>query len=430
MNSQTLQDLTKQIGIDYTAVEAEGERLWNTLNELSNNPEAYADFMAQQMQHLHVTDGPQVPPFVPFHAFTVEAFQSNGKTLFINICHHDSALPKPMRSNRNTVANDSSRECLESLQIPLLVSSLRYCTIDGTASDVVDVVVHSWCIEACRTQSLSDFTEQLVELAVETVKEEHSMKLQSSGSLTRKQINAYTGGLGDGTAVRPFQHNQPRHEKNTVGDANQMIAESPLELLKCRKGLHQRESNKSRSINLSQTSKAKSNQHATTPLVQELSPAQNNSAETKRESLMKAGFLNKGKKALYSGDGSTGDGSSGKGGAYSKLLSKCKVVDLHAPSAKQGEVKSEEGDSVRRQDVIISTKDNQVQVTIDLSSCLPSIDSISKLDLQVAENGLVLYAPSYHKQWRVDISKPVEVSTISAKFRRKDQVLDIVCIQK
>lgn len=100
-SSATLQSLSKEIGFDFSTLEKNGEagRLWDALNDLANDPVAYNNFMAKQLQHLDSSKDGEVtlneqsaesamPPFVPLSGFVVKAFtKPDGDKVFVNISH-------------------------------------------------------------------------------------------------------------------------------------------------------------------------------------------------------------------------------------------------------------------------------------------------------------------------------------------------------
>mmetsp|Transcript_38948 Transcript_38948/g.81481 ORF Transcript_38948/g.81481 Transcript_38948/m.81481 type:complete len:397 (+) Transcript_38948:105-1295(+) len=338
-SSQALKSLSAQLGCQFSNVEEqEAARLWDTLNHLADDPGAYADFMAKQLQHLDSNkDGEvllnqksassAVPPFVPLQGFVVKTFtHPDGTKLFINICHHGTAIQKPIDNDGNLVT--VSHQSVGTLRIPLLISKLRDC-FDGSnkKSMAVDVVVNSWCIDMCdRTPT---FKTELVALAINSLKEEHSNKIRTDRQLPWKIVNSkYKGGLGNGMKPRPFEDSQePKSTKQN------QVTKSPSDLLKCREEQNEEPLSKEVDLKMPQIKIAKK---APNKLIQEISPQQMDAASTaskrkpqsgpsKKSSVMKPGFLNQrsSKKPLYSKNGSTGDGVSGRGG----LMSKCKVID-------------------------------------------------------------------------------------------------------
>jgi len=503
-SSQALKSLSAQLGCQFSNIEEkEAARLWDTLNHLADDPIAYDNFMAKQLQHLdsnkdgevllnQKTASSAVPPFVPLQGFVVKTFtHPDGTKLFVNICHHGTAVKKPFDENGIVVA-DSCQQ-LENIQIPLLISKQRNC-FDGNNNKAmaVDVVVNSWCIHTCKKKT--SFRTELVALAINSLKEEHSVKLETRGQIPWKIIKSkYKGGLGNyATNPRPFEDSQePKSIKTKT------VTESPLDLLKCREKQNEESQSKQGVLKIPQMDKAKKE---STKLIQEISGHQpavasasvtknapsKSSPSNKKGPVIKPGFLNQcsTKKPLYSKGGSTNDGSSGTGG----LMSKCKVVDtakhigndpgkaaldpefqvaqtlkdlsmMMCEEPKNGskasgnelapsdeEVNAVGKDNVEcglsngssentiagksNNDVTMTTSDRQTILQVDLSFCQPKIESMNDLDLRLTTTSFLLAAPQSNKRWSAQFPHPVDVGSVSAKFRRKQHMLEVVCLRK
>ena len=345
-SSAALQSLSKEIGFDFSTLEKNGEagRLWDALNDLSNDPVAYNNFMAKQLQHLDSSKDGEVtlneqsaesamPPFVPLSGFVVKAFtKPDGDKLFVNISHHETAVPKPVDDNGNAVTE--SCQNFVNLQVPLLISKVRD-RYDGNhkKSLAVDVVVNSWCMTTCST--MPSFKTELVTLALNSLEEEHSLGVDASGWKILKL--KYKGGIGeDGTGPRPFEDSQvPKSMKM------EPVTESPSDLLRCKEEQEIGQSTEHALLQIPQLDKSKKK------LIQEI--PSNHSSEKKpplkskslaeKGPVIKPGFLNarsSNKNKSLSPIGSTGDGSLGAHGSHAKLMSKCKVVDTASAPTTSG----------------------------------------------------------------------------------------------
>ena len=77
------------------------------------------------------------------------SFNQREIKLFINICHHSTAVSKPYDANGNIVAE--SRQ--ENILIPLIISKLRNCfDSSNNKAMAVDVIVNSCCINFCSSK--------------------------------------------------------------------------------------------------------------------------------------------------------------------------------------------------------------------------------------------------------------------------------------
>ncbi|KAL7471740.1 hypothetical protein ACHAXS_012048 [Conticribra weissflogii] len=523
-SSQMLKDLSEQLGHDYSLVEKEGSRLWETLNSLhANDQQGYADFMFQQLQQMESSGGKDamadpknlpssVPPFVPFHGFVVKVFiHPDGKKLFLNICHHDDTIQKPLDAHGQEVVGSSTK--FDELRIPVLISKLRSC-VDGSQvkSSAVDVVVNSWCIEMCNRKDFPDFKARFVTTALSWIAEEHSIKLQAQGRMPWKIIKSkYKGGFGkDGSHVRPFDHHSKSMvDKRGVGNGNSIPAkkmvELPSDLLKMKEEQAKVSEAKEEELTIKITQAKKDTFKK--PLIQEY---EKNNAAKKKTPAIKSGFLKrKNKEPLYPPAGSTGDGTSGTGGTLAKFMGKCTVVDtadlakkssrsngecvmpsthsdsefdreFHEMCVEDGfmpdgihhRLNTEESDSLLTDlaslmmtaensknegketlrndatriqsdfteiqkdadgavnDITTLTDGNTSKIQINLYHCHPPINDMSELDLQMSESCLILKTFKNANQWKIDFQQPVDVSSVSARFRRKLKQLDIICSLK
>ena len=309
--SQTLKALSLKLGYDYTKLEKEGGRLWETLNDLrANDPRAYDEFIFQQLQRMQSSEGGDglfnsqtasslVPPFVPLHGFVVKTYiQPDGTKLFVNICHHGTAVPKPIDANGDPIMGSCRN--FENLQIPFLISKTRECLdANQTKAIVVDVVVNSWCIDVCQKDASPEFKAQLVILVAKWLEKEHSFRIHARGQLPWKIIRSkYKGGFGkDGLKVRPFEHqikygNQYGSKKisNTSEDKLGKITESPSDLIKYKKKRSKESNAKEQVLDLTLADKTNGKNPS---LIQEISNQKLKAGATnqlKRAPSIKSGF--------------------------------------------------------------------------------------------------------------------------------------------
>ncbi|KAL3805347.1 hypothetical protein HJC23_009054 [Cyclotella cryptica] len=424
LSPQMLKDLSVELGFDiYDEMDAEGGRLWDTLNDLSANPAAYQEFISRQNQRQQ-SSSLAMPPFVPYSGFVVRSFVSKEK-LWVNICKHDS-VSKPFHGSGVPVAD--SCPSMEGLQIPLLVSKLRKLCDGDNEALVVDVVVHSWCIEACRNPS---FKMQLIDLVLQSIENDHSVKVLKHDAervfaYTISTKSNYKGGLGPDSKPLPFEP----HERSS----NETKLDSPEDLLKCRE--IKESTSKSKELSLKMPGTAPSNVGAT--LVQPI-----NEKIVSKQSGFRSGFLTAYVKPTGLKDKSTGDSTSGFGGSDGEsedcLDKATEVVGVeveygdsrrdsflaHSPSLDANSPKPEGEDNCVGTDITWFKSKNELIVHIELSCCRPSIQTTNDLKLLVSKNSLFLEATKCEKQWKLTFPSPLDNTSVSAKLRAKSHKLVI-----
>ena len=78
----------------------------------------------------------------------------------------------------------------------------------------------------------------------------------------------------------------------------------------------------------------------------------------------------------------------------------------------------------------MTTNDRQTTLQVDLSFCQPKIESMNDLDLRLTTSSFLLAAPLSNKCCSAEFPHPLDVGSVSAKFRRKQHMLEVVCLQK
>ena len=79
---------------------------------------------------------------------------------------------------------------------------------------------------------------------------------------------------------------------------------------------------------------------------------------------------------------------------------------------------------------MVSGSDGKITLQFDLSSCEKHVNSMNELDLKVSEENIMLVAQSNARSWRAKFPHSIDVGSVSAKFLKKQQVLEVVCMKK
>ena len=100
--------------------------------------------------------------------------------------------------------------------------------------------------------------------------------------------------------------------------------------------------------------------------------------------------------------------------------------DVEAKTIEKGNVNSSENTigGNRNNNVTMATNDGKITLQVDLSLCRPTIN------LQLSAASLMLVAQQCTKHWSAKFPHLVDVGSVSTKFRRKQQMLEVVCLQK
>ena len=106
--------------------------------------------------------------------------------------------------------------------------------------------------------------------------------------------------------------------------------------------------------------------------------------------------------------------------------------DVEAKTIEQGNVDSSENTigGNRNNNVTMATNDGKIALQVDLSLCCPKSVIMNDLNLQLSAASLMLVAQQCTKHWSAKFPHPVDVGSVSTKFRRKQQMLEVVCLQK
>ena len=370
-----LEQMAESFGIDMTEFGDQAEEMWNKLTEMhESDPASYQSFLLNQMEQ--VKNHSAKSSIVPEKGFVVKTIMRESnlrKKVFINFCQHE-AVRCPVDDNGERFDINAR---VSNVEIPLVTSALREFH-DSTGADAyaIDVVVHPWCLTKCSSDGV--FKNDIIALGMSSIEEDRKIHLDKQWKVIKSQ---YKGGVGQkGNDVHPFpMEGKKGREGESKSEDMEKVMEDPSTLLS---SLHSFDnevdpsfslkteraqslkktsliqeiattvsdeatqddpSNGAADLKLKQSESINSNECHKAPaptLMKELSSTRKNVPKDcdsskpikteKEKPLAKQmkGFLNRSvaKRPIYE-EPSTGDGASGDGGAYSRLLSKCKVVD-------------------------------------------------------------------------------------------------------
>lgn len=354
---RTLDDIAESFGLDMSSLGDEAESMWLMLNNLhDSDPAAYNAYIEVQINEMNNIGRQNT--IVPEKGFVVKAFMIESsdttnrkfKKMFINFCHH-KAIETPIDANGKKVSETT--EYLLNAQIPMVISTLRdFKDTSGQDCHTIDVILNPWCVRRSSINPM--FKSQVISLGIKSIMEESNIEIHSKWKLIR---SLYKGGIGKGKMdVHPFpldiktmkQKNGTWNTEsckdfddiNSILNDPQCLLQSLRDDKECQDDYFNLEkdekSSKTKPI-LIQEINTQSDTKAT--LIEEIDSSINSDAgekcgvsqgSKKKKSLssqMKGSFDDRGKyKAIYE-EPSTGDGKKGDGGTYSKLMSKCQVVD-------------------------------------------------------------------------------------------------------
>lgn len=145
--------------------------VWQRLDELAKDPEAYAAFMRQQMAQM----APQTRSFVPTPAFALEArcmcATSGDRRLVINVTTaRELEEPFVVDGNGNRAAGAWAKAPPTAIRVPLSMSKLRQHSDSADVCSVIDFVVHPDVV--ARSRRDAGFRTFLVALAVQWTENE------------------------------------------------------------------------------------------------------------------------------------------------------------------------------------------------------------------------------------------------------------------
>lgn len=327
------------------------------------------------------------PPrfFVPRAGFVVKcaAFhtvkcQRKETKLFLNCCAHEIVgLPTNPNNNRAVPEDTRAVPSTSNLQIPLLVGKsreLRDAGGDGV-SVVIDVVFHDWVLRRCAWDA--SFKREVLKLALHWVQQDANVKLVTpSGKFIKSR---YKGGVAVGTDIITSKFyidtsTSNQTEKRTIGTPSDLlkrmtINEEEEEQLEEKivitapppapvtsRVLQKSDTSSSSSLpkgpislDLSKATKTSSGKvlieeiggkvdsssgkmpdtPAVPPTQRDIKGVQPTKDAGKKSQVVKRGFLNSPKTALYP----TGSSEGHKSSSYVNLLHRSKVVDLRDKDA-------------------------------------------------------------------------------------------------
>lgn len=372
---KVLNQMAEKFERDSSDMAKDATEIWNKLTAFNqSDPSAYQSFVQKQFNEAKLFQQNTNPSIVPKKGFVVKAFLTKGRSkLFINFCKHEVICSSSSSSSGNKS---------DEVAIPLVLSDMRE-NFDSSGSRVyaIDVVLHPSCLQKCSSHDI--FKTNIVALGIESIKEDTKIEIETQWKFIKSQ---YKVGLGPtGQNVHPLSIRKKNVKITKEGDDDTVIM-GPSTLLQsikgsniadnyssssktkneqslryprakegsifiqeigstCNGGDEQTEGVEERSdanrfkedghnLNTSKQSPTSMKEFSTmrtytrNKIEKYGQSAGTNECTEKKVPLARQmqGFLNKTSKAIYDNP-STGDGNSGEGGAYSKFLSKCQVVN-------------------------------------------------------------------------------------------------------
>mmetsp|Transcript_24691 Transcript_24691/g.29079 ORF Transcript_24691/g.29079 Transcript_24691/m.29079 type:complete len:570 (+) Transcript_24691:111-1820(+) len=352
--------------------------MWKNMDDLAEtDPDSYKKFTGDILAEGPPEKGGKPKTFIPNPSFVVKlkTTSDGGKGMKVNTLNGPqkfflnmtscTAL-EPPKDHTGRPMEKHERHSADGLELPLLVGEVRSCSDhsgDSKAALCVDAVFHPWVLDSCEDNNV--FKAQVIDLAIQWVEQETHFQFDKKWKTIKSK---YKGGLGDDIdSIQPMpfpidraiNQNDPiderkqkkkdsenEEEKKTSNDSlfsNPGLAtQTPESLLKATLNAPQDEEQNSLFKNASirmpgdiqqghdqQSNKTSATPHK--PLIEEVKP------KTKAKPVVKKGFLKpeagKTVPRLYDENGSTGDGA--KEGGYSRLMSKCQVVDMSTMTPEQ-----------------------------------------------------------------------------------------------
>lgn len=389
--------MARQMGIPAEEL-AGADGMWQKLTEMSEkDPAGYADLLGESAKHVAKSRGEELAEgmepdeekatalmtkllspdsMTPTAGYVVKcALKYGGGKLMVNCCAHAAVQPPKDAAGRDATDRDASISA-QGLSIPMVVGEPRSCAVAGAANGVgsghaIDVVFHPWVLERCAAEGpKSPFKADVSALAVRWVAQESKLAVDTA---SWKHISStYKGGTGErGDGVVPFPLDEAKFQdappdqrgaRKTAAPTNVKPAKNPTGVATSPESLLQRaraiatEAEKAKEIDLKTTStKAKKKKvmiqevGADGEVLEATTDGFDISGGDDAEPAVKKGFLDSASaknKALYPESGSA-QGDSQKEGAYSRFMSKCKVVDTTQMSKEEQDAmmkKHAEGD--------------------------------------------------------------------------------------
>jgi hypothetical protein len=375
----------KQMGLNLTGLEAEAEDIWEMLTKMSmNNPLEYESFVAEQLKNGKLNENTQADASTPSSDAAATSVDStsppsrmirpkvgfcvvcmttgndgikvrvnqtnNGKKFYINFCSHEG-IEVPKDKYGQPVYDD--RVSADGMEIPLVIGPHR--DIDDNQSLAIDVIVHPLVI--ARSESHNVFRSQIVDLGLQWVANE--CPVQFNKRYQQVTDKSYAGGRGADKATpvllsvdEVLAKQEGRDPASASSSALSVPAPSAagasgsslLSSIKQAKFgdgtcFENDEEEETPSLIIGK----KPNHDKRTPaVIEEINPSGTGTAlssqpqgtqqtKTKPKTtapLIKKGFLNNSKSqpALYPEGSQEGTGGA-TGGSYSRLMSRCQVVD-------------------------------------------------------------------------------------------------------
>lgn len=372
--------MARQLGLS-TADLKQMESMWKNMDDLAeSDPDTYKDFVSK-----HLAEGPPKPAsksFLPVPGFVVKLRQTNGVKLFMNLASHE-AIERPKDAGDRPVKDSDRNRSASGLQVPMLVSTVRQCR-DGSGEQAValDVVFHPWVVTRCEEEP--PFKAQIVSLAIDWARQEANLSLVPTWKTIRSKYKGGDGPQADQPV--PFPLSLALAQEKPVGDrddvdeqaasseekmpdpaaaaqaalreavlrspASSMTPESILKAAAgpmaeptpsgislpppgtiAADGPKAHDGQVQRTVRIEEVDPSSGRTKAAPQVAPQAEPGKGTRQAAPRgpaKPAVKKGFLSNDKSApLY---GESGSENGGKEGSYSKLMSRCKVVDLSTMS--------------------------------------------------------------------------------------------------
>jgi hypothetical protein len=351
--------IAKQMGVQEFAEEAEA--VMQQLDELASDPAEYAKVIASIME-----SGPDaalrlrtLKPDAHF-AVTLQGREPDGMkigghrragTFYMNFVSH-KAVQAPEMPNGHAAVSARSIVHTPGLSVPLAIGEMRAvpATAGCTAGSAIDVLVNPLVVEAAMDDY--GFKTGLIQLAMQWIETEKKILLHRTWKEVEQGM--YVGGRGAaGVDPLPFPLHKDQEgcgQEGSSAEEGLVHMDNPMDLLGAinkRDGsaCHAADAEKGEEdFRIHLPGKADpARPSPSRPLISEVtapaSSVPNTSScrsSTKQGSAIKKGFLQKASRnaPLYpKGSSEGGDGATG--GAYSRLMSKCQVVDMSSMSPEE-----------------------------------------------------------------------------------------------
>lgn len=342
----------QQMGLDLSGLEAEADDMWEMLNKMSvEEPAAYENFVDEQMrkqkaQDQEGTNSQQGRMFRPKSGFCIKCMTTgndgikvrdlstkSGKDFYINFVYHEAIEPPKGRSGKAVL--DDRGPSADGLELPLLISPCR--DIDSTTL-AVDVVFHPVVISRCKTYDL--FRTQVIDLALSWIGQETGVQYNKKYEMIPWEYHGGRGADKKTPVLFPVDEVLQRQARENSAASDELL-KSVMNEKHSDKLISSDappiDGNVTSSVGTSSCSKIQEVHHNGSENSEMSSKPKNQKRSAKKKTpAVKRGFLNNSKSALYPSGSSEGH----NGGAYSRLMERCQVVDTSALPKVEGSQKT------------------------------------------------------------------------------------------